>query len=508
MSSDRPPEPEVGTFPSEAKPKNGRRLQTGVRTLIVLVACCGVMLWAARYLWESQHPVLAAARGLQSRNPSERMNAIRELVHIGIGDSRVAIPPLVAALEDSEAEVRVGAAEGLRTIGPDAVVSGSAGAALRSAITALFGSLHDPQPAVRSAAATALQYIATTKGSAGVIDFQAVVAALAAMLGDRDDEVRLAALHGLARCGADGSVGPPAPLIAAMKDESARIRAAAVTTLASFPCTLDPWVPLLFQLMERDQPTVRDACGRAIGRYGPPAVSVAAVPALIAALGSRDREVRFFSAMALRSLGYDPGTASAIPALLAILREPIESGPGIRGRPQPSAWDGAQVAAADPAQMAARALGEIAPGTESAGEVITVLSEVVRSGHPSLRGQALEALGDFGPAAEPAIPLIIKTLREVAAIKEPHAFFDGSAAARALGRIAPGTRAVDEVVAVLTQALHAESVWTRLEAVDALSRLGPKAASAIPELRTVQRDPELQLRSAAARALTALGDAR
>ena len=57
---------------SKAEPKKGRHLQTGVRTLIVLVATCGVTFWAARYLWESQHPAYGAARGLEARNVADR----------------------------------------------------------------------------------------------------------------------------------------------------------------------------------------------------------------------------------------------------------------------------------------------------------------------------------------------------------------------------------------------------------------------------------------------------
>src|SRR5262249_53511938 len=95
--------------PSASRARS-RGLQTGVRTLLVLTACCGVFFWAARHVWESQHPLLVMARGLQSWSPSDRVFAIRELERFGIGESETAIPPLVAALKDSQAEVRVAAA--------------------------------------------------------------------------------------------------------------------------------------------------------------------------------------------------------------------------------------------------------------------------------------------------------------------------------------------------------------------------------------------------------------
>ena len=139
MSAERLLKPEPTISESKAEPKKGRSLQTGVRTLIVLVATCGVTFWAARYLWESQHPAYGVAQGLKAGNVSERVNATRLLVNVGIGDTAIAIPPLIAALTDPEAEVRVAACEALRSLVSDAVTAGSATDAVRAAIPALIG---------------------------------------------------------------------------------------------------------------------------------------------------------------------------------------------------------------------------------------------------------------------------------------------------------------------------------------------------------------------------------
>src|SRR5438309_9925485 len=109
MSGERPREPVAETSRAGVKARNPRRLQTGVRGLIVVVACCGVIMWAARSLWEGQHPSIAAARGLRSRDPSDRARAARELAAAGEVEPGLAIPPLIAALGDPEAEVRVAA---------------------------------------------------------------------------------------------------------------------------------------------------------------------------------------------------------------------------------------------------------------------------------------------------------------------------------------------------------------------------------------------------------------
>src|SRR5262249_25720126 len=113
MSRDRPREPEAEASRAGARARNSRRLQTGVRGLIVVVACCGVITWAARTVWESQHPAIAAARGLGSPKPSDRARAARELMATGVNEPGLATLPLIAALGDPEAEVRAAAADAL-----------------------------------------------------------------------------------------------------------------------------------------------------------------------------------------------------------------------------------------------------------------------------------------------------------------------------------------------------------------------------------------------------------
>jgi hypothetical protein len=112
MSDDHhKPKPRMSEPTAELK-KVGR-FQTGVRSLIVLVATCGVLMWSARALWQNQHPAFDAARGLNARSPSERIDSIRRLAQVAIGETEFAIPPLAVALKDAEAPVRVAACEAL-----------------------------------------------------------------------------------------------------------------------------------------------------------------------------------------------------------------------------------------------------------------------------------------------------------------------------------------------------------------------------------------------------------
>src|SRR5262249_36153605 len=78
---------ETSVNPGTDAPKRASRLQTGVRTLIVLVACCAAVLWAWRHLSENYDPVRSEARSIQERaigalrsgRPAERLAAIVEL---------------------------------------------------------------------------------------------------------------------------------------------------------------------------------------------------------------------------------------------------------------------------------------------------------------------------------------------------------------------------------------------------------------------------------------------
>jgi HEAT repeat protein len=464
--------------PPAAGRKKVGRLQVGVRGLIVAVACFGVITWAARSLWEDRHPSVAAARGLEARKPSDRARATRELMSTGVDDPGPAAPPLIAALGDPAAEVRAGAAEALGVIAGHVIQNGPPGDVPRTATMALIRSVEDPDPAVRIAAMYALQRIASTPGAAGSIDLRTVGAAFVETLGDPDDELRLLALNLLARYGTLRPAEPPTALGTALEDRSAKVRAAAIRALSSFACPLDPWLPFLLRGLERDEPEVRFAYLTTFARMQPPAFSADAIPALVAALASRARTVRFSAASALEPYAREPRVGAAlIPALLALLRDPIGSDAG-----DPAHWW------AHMTRQAAEMLGRIAPGTESAGEAVAALAEAVRSGDYTRRQSALEALVAFGPAAEPAIPALILALRGIPVGNDVRSTFEGSLIARTLTKIAPGTKSAGEVIAALTEVVRSDDPTRRAWAADALGEFGRAAEPAIPALVQALRE--------------------
>jgi HEAT repeat protein len=481
---------------SEGERKTGRRLQTGVRTLIVLVASCGIIFWAARSLWESQHPAYGAALGLRARSPSDRVDAIRLLVQTGIGDTEVAIPPLTATLTDPEPEVRVGACEALGQLVCGAVKPGPSADAVRAASSALIGSLKDPKPDVRIAALKALDAIVSFTGSAGSIDRDRVFVAASEVLGDPDADVRIAALGALGSTARKMTTGPPSALTANLAEESSGVRTAAIKALVCFQRDLDRWIPSVFEVLEREEGArVRYPFFFDLNQLRPPTFSTAAIPALVKGLSSRNQEVRFGALRLLGTLGRDAGPA--MPELIRLMSDPIDSTMIGTEKVHP--------ANRDLAWETALALGKIAPGTKSADEVIEVLTEIVRTGHPYRQIAAAHALGEFGTAAVGAVPALISLIRENAATKA--AFADGANAATALGWIAVGTPMADAAVTSLTEALQAESEYTRQQAINVIVRFGPKSTVTISRIRALVKDPHAAVRSAAAKALIALGAA-
>jgi HEAT repeat protein len=120
----------------------------------------------------------------------------------------------------------------------------------------------------------------------------------------------------------------------------------------------------------------------------------------------------------------------------------------------------------DLCQKAARAIGQIGP---PAREAVPLLVEAIGATSVDVRRPAIDALGRIGPDARDAVPAIIK---EVDLPKDhvnyaPLAYFR-RLAARALGRIGPDAA---EAVPVLQKALENEDDVYRVEAAVALWKI-------------------------------------
>ena len=216
------------------------------------------------------------------------------------------------------------------------------------------------------------------------------MAAFATILGNPHDELRPVVLNAMAVSSWDRRVAPPTELLAILSDQSPTDRAAAVTALGGFQCSLDPWIATLFKLLEHDELPVKSACAGVLDRTGRGAASANALPVLIGALGSANKEVRLHAARALRPLASDPRSATAVPAILATLRTSLQD--GLRPA-MPPRLDDRRVE--ETAEVAVWLLGWIAPATGSADEAIAILAEVIRGGATSSSAISGRFIGTF-----------------------------------------------------------------------------------------------------------------
>ncbi len=388
------------------------------------------------------------------------------------------LPCLVPALGDPDAGVRAAAAKAMGLVGNYAVRGEAEADALAECLDGPARVIEGSIGRGPGAAATSLGIIAgsapagsgrrgsgrAAKKAGPDLDLKTAADDITGLLEDRDAGVRLAAISAMGSLAPKVSGDPPKSLLAAMEDESVDNRSAAVTALVSYRSGLDPLIPILLKHVEHDEVLVRSACS---GRTGPDPAARGLRgrrAALIAAIGNPNREVRLHILTLLGRL--TPDDRLVTPALIAIVKEPIESDQRVVDRTPYASFAG-------PAHAAMQALGRICARTGSAGAAMAALTEVVRSGHPQRKPSAANALAQFGPAAAPAVPALIAFLNEAAASKVPTR--DGAAAAQALARIAPSTPTAGDAVTALKAALSSPERLTREAALKALSSFGPKS---------------------------------
>ena len=165
-------------------------------------------------------------------------------------------------------------------------------------------------------------------------------------------------------------------------------------------------------------------------------------------------------------------------------------------------------------------LGRLGPSPRA----VTVLIEALRAGRSP--GAAALELGQFGEAARPAVPALVRYLADdqagpnaiiaVGRIGDP----EGVAVAelrrivaaagsrhRGLAASALGELDAAEAVGDIASALDDDRTHTRILAARALGRIGPAASDAVPALAALLEDDDDQVRAPAATALGRIGDA-
>ena len=372
------------------------RRRVGVQGLIAVVACCAAIFWAWRSWWDQGHPLLAAARGLGSGDPARRVEAVREVSDLGFGHGGESIRLLIPALKDDDASVRAAAAGSLGLLGSNAIGMGTGADDVRSATAALIERLKDPDARVRAAVTTSVAVIATAanaprpegrnppavkKASAPLIDVDAVAAVLEGALDGADAPVRQAVITGLGawrRSARRAAAGPH-------QGPGRRVGRQSVGgghRAGPLPAWARPGDPALAAAPGRRRIGGPRSLPRGPGEDPARGNHPGRRAAIIAALHVPDRSARLGVVALVGRLELD--SRAAVPALIAVLREPVDSDAKAGGRGDTDESDSA------PAQAAARALGEVAPGTPQAGEAMAALLDVVRSGPARRRGPAAE----------------------------------------------------------------------------------------------------------------------
>ncbi len=469
-----------------------------VRSLVALAICAGVMVWAYGNLWDYQHPLAAAARGISHGSVESRLAAIDQVKELGLDKSKESIPPLVAALNDSESKVQIGAAQALGLIVSYAVRVQAETETVRDATAALAAALKNSPVAVRVEAARALAVIASTVPSGGRrgggkkagavaktskeagIDVPALAASYTGLLGEKDEDLRIAAAEGLGALGPTLDAPPSETLIAALGDSSPRVRIAATNSLLRYNKGLDPIVAKLAHMMAKDDSVeVRKSAASTIGHLPTAKLTAQSVPAFLDALKIADAETTDAIITLLDHLNQECRVA-ATPAFLHALEAPPESdrpiGPGSM---KPNVFTG-------PGEISAQALARTLPGTPRAAEAVSALSQVLARDNPRRWPGAADAIASFGAAGAPAVPALISVLKQAAGKQE--IANAALAAAKALVAVAPTGSSRAEAIAALKSATNSIDDSVRKAAAEALKKLEPTSTgSAQPVTKPAEK---------------------
>ena len=430
--------------------------------------------------------------------PDRTVRGAAQIALLSIGP--LAIPELTAALGNTDARVRGGAAWVLGRLGTfpgNTLVPEADMVAPQLAM-----GLSDPDEQASENAFAALYYrIGSLRKREKPIPAEVLTYAIAA-LGDTRFTVRMRATDALGSVGPDAVTAVP-QLVHALQDASFKVAAHACAALGEIGPSAKAAVPgitaafdTLVQQRELAEPTLRIIFYGALGKFGPEARE--AVPLVVGGLNHPDAKVRYSAATALGKLG--PAAGQAIPQLIAALKD-NEIGP----TEEPRGRDRTVAAAAATAlinigprgdefmeQLVALFGDSNKATTVNAGNVLAALglpavpylSAALADKNPTVGVESAKILGRIGPSAREAIPLLVP------ALSAPDWKLRESAT-EALGKIRVGGT---EVITALTARLQDERESVGIAAAVALKDLGLAAVDAVPSLCNAIRNKDSALR--------------
>ncbi len=402
-----------------------------------------------------------------------------------------AVPDLIGVLESNDVDVRWRATEALRMIGPDA----------KRATESLSRHLDDPNETVALNCAQALQAIGP-EAKAAIPTLSALLQKTNISLKDEAEmpNRRYQSLVGaLAALGAD----PDPALIRELENDRPR-RFTALLLIAEYGPRAKFLATQVERLLADTDEDIRAEAADVLCKIDPPGSFV--INRSIAALSSPDPKLRVDAARFLSGIG--PQAKGAMPALTLALKDPDR----------------------DVREQVALVISEIDPTVPAAVEILTEAFRRLSKDNRFLADQTSRALGQFGPLARGAIPVLSEYL------KEPPPFgSSASSTLEALNWIDPpgesiahalagalgtddkksrldflrllanlGRHAVAEVPAVVKMLKH-EDEETRREAAHVLGRIGSGARAAVPDLMALLGDDAPNVRSEAIESLGQIG---
>jgi len=316
-----------------------------------------------------------------------------------------------------------------------------------------------------------------------------------------------------------------------------KARQAAVTALEIFGPKVPGVLPALMEALDKDpDPDIRQNVAQVLGRMGVEA-RIAVEPLGQAVRKDKSAKVRAAAALALGGRMV-PHSKVAVLVLAEALRDPE---PGVReaaAKALKDLGDHAQPALPQLIEVlrdpkadrftrtyAVQLVAKLGAGGDAALQILAA-TFAEKDGPPSVRIAAAEALGRYGPAAEPAVPVLAASLKSgpvpVRRAAAAALYKIGAAALSAWPEVKVALRDDDaavrseavrvagiigkerrEVVPVLANiAVQDANVETRLAAIQELGQLGNVAREAVPTLtRLVRSDTRASVRDAADAAL-------
>ncbi len=359
--------------------------------------------------------------------------------------------------------------------------------------------LRHADPKVRARAAT---HLGAGRGAARA----AVGALVRALEKDEAPEVRRAAAHALGEIGADAIAALPA-LTTALQSDDAALRPKALQAIVAIGPSGTVLATILTDALRTDDPELRSAALTALAKLGPDARP--AYPALGKLLTGPDPALRLKALAVLEKAG--PSAAEMAPQLATVI---ADADPPTRARILklaasikcseevvaglvPELSRGLQSTDADVCRKTLDKIAAFGPDARYAAQPVAMLFKA--SSDPKVRTHALKTLAALREGAEPAIPTLLRSLKDAALFKEDRAMYERvKETLAAIGRPA--------VAPLLKVAEHDPLALNRLRAIQVIDLMGPDVKDVVVgPLRGIRAsDPSASVRDEAEAVLNKL----